>query len=62
MTRRLSLRSEHLAELTSLADLTDDELRLAAGGASGTYSGCLMCALSLDRCPTQLACTVFCPV
>ena len=57
MKRRLALRTERLTALT------EDELRLAGGGvADDQMTGRIDCVLSLDRCVTNMFCTVFCNI
>lgn len=57
MTKRLTLKTERLASLT------EEELRLAGGGAAAdeTYTGRIDCVLSIGgaRCVTSF-CTLLC--
>ena len=49
MTKRLTLRTEHLAELTS------DELALAGGAAFERYTGNPLCSMSIvDPCVSNI--------
>lgn len=51
MKNRLSLRTEHLVELTP------DELRTAAGAAADSFTGRIDCALSLREPCVSAICT-----
>lgn len=55
MKRRLTLKSEHLT------DLTDAELSLAGGAGNELFTGNPVCILSIrPPCVTNQFCTVFC--
>ncbi|HVF06083.1 MAG TPA: hypothetical protein VNA20_14675 [Frankiaceae bacterium] len=57
MKRRLSLKAEHLAELST------DELSLAvAGGADSSYTGRPGCVLSYEPPCVTFLCTALCNV
>ena len=57
MKRRLSLKAEHLTELTT------EELRLAAaGGADSSFTGRPDCILSLEPPCVTFLCTALCNV
>lgn len=57
MTRRLTLRTERLHELT------EDELRLAGGaGFDEQFTGQTGCIVSLNPCLTIASCTRLCTV
>ena len=51
MKKRLTLKSEHLVELTA------DELALAGGAAAEAYTGNPLCSFSvLDPCVSHVIC------